>query len=184
MIAADSGGREVAGEGRLDPFGRVDPPVLALTLWPNRSLSRRGFACVIAIVAAGAGLPVVPLLGTPVLWGLLPFMAIAPAALWAALRRSYADGRLREELRLWPDLITVVRREPKGEVRRWHADPHWVRVRLVEEDAPVEKYLTLEGNGREIELGAFLSPPERESLHRDLRAVLGRLRPAGVAFGG
>ncbi|WP_290740759.1 DUF2244 domain-containing protein [Amaricoccus sp.] len=153
--------------------------MLALTLWPNRSLPRRGFALVVAVVAVGAALLLVPFLATPVVWGLLPFAAIAPLALWAALRRSYADGRLREELRLWPDLITVERREADGAVRRWHADPHWVRVRLLDEDAPVEKYLTLEGNGREIELGAFLSPPEREALYRDLRAALGRLQPAG-----
>jgi hypothetical protein len=37
-------------------------------------------------------------------------------AVYAAIRRSYADGRLVEELRLWPDLITVERREPRGAV--------------------------------------------------------------------
>ncbi len=36
-----------------DAFGRPDPPVLTLILWPNRSLSRRGFAWVMGIVAAG-----------------------------------------------------------------------------------------------------------------------------------
>ncbi|WP_290751235.1 DUF2244 domain-containing protein [Amaricoccus sp.] len=172
-----------AGDGRPDPFGRADPPVLALTLWPNRSLSRRGFVRVVGAVGVGAALLLAPFLGTPAVWGLAPFAAIAPVALYLAIRRSYADGRLTEELRLWPDLITVERREPRGAVRRWHADPHWVRLRLID-DAPVEKYLTLTGNGREIELGAFLSPGEREALYRDLRAALGRLRPAGVVFGG
>ena len=50
-----------------------------------------------------------------------------------------------------------MRREPSGGVRRWHANPFWVRLRLLDGER-VEKYLTLEGNGREIELGAFLSP--------------------------
>ena len=68
----------------------------------------------------------------------------------------------------------MVRREPRGRVRRWHANPFWVRLRL-REDAHVEKYLTLEGNGREIELGAFLSPGEREALHGELSAALRRL---------
>lgn len=178
-------GRPVAYEGaglRAGP-GRADPPILTLTLWPNRSLSRRGFAWVMALVLGGAALLLTPFLGTAAAWMLAPFLAVAPAALWAALRRSYADGRLTEELRLWPDLITVERREPRGAVRRWQADPHWVRVRLLD-DAPVEKYLTLTGAGREIELGAFLSPPEREALYRDLRAALGRLRAPGAAFGG
>lgn len=167
-----------AGDGRPDPFGRSDPPLLALTLWPNRSLSRRGFVLVMLVVSGGALLLFVPFFGTGVAWGLLPFLFIAPLALYAALKRNYADGRLTEELRLWPDLITVVRREPRGAVRRWHADPYWVRLKLLD-DAPVEKYLTLTGNGREIELGAFLSPEEREALYRDLLEALGRLRPAG-----
>ena len=49
-----------------------------------------------------------------------------------------------------------------------------MRARLLD-DGHVEKYLTLEGNGREIELGAFLSPWERETLHAEIGA-LGRLR--------
>jgi uncharacterized membrane protein len=106
---------------------------------------------------------------------MLPFLVGALVAVYLAVRRSHHDARLREELRLWPDLIAVERREPSGAVRRWHANPFWVRLRL-REDAHVEKYLTLEGNGREIELGAFLSPGEREALHAELKAALARLR--------
>jgi uncharacterized membrane protein len=161
-----------------DPFARSDPPMLALTLWPNRSLGRNGASWLLGILAAGLALPLVPLAGSSAAWGMLPFLLAAFVALWLAIRRSHADGRLSEELRLWPDLITVVRRDPRGRVRRWHANPFWVRLRL-REDARVEKYLTLEGNGREIELGAFLSPWERETLHADLGAALGRLRSGG-----
>jgi uncharacterized membrane protein len=157
-----------------DPFERDDPPILTLTLWPHRSLSRRGFVVVLGGLCAGLSLPLIALAGTSAAWGLLPFLLAAPLGLYAAIRRSYADGRLTEELRLWPDLITVERREPRGAVQRWHANPFWVRLRLVE-NARIEKYLTLSGNGREIELGAFLSPPEREALFGDLQYALGRL---------
>ncbi len=162
-----------------DPFARRDPPVLALTLWPHRSLSRAGTGWVLGLVCAGLAVPLAGLTGTAAAWGLLPFLLVVPLALYAALRRSYADGRLIEELRLWPDLITVERREPRGAVRRWHADPFWVRLRIFE-NGRIEKYLTLSGNGREIELGAFLSPPEREALHRDLDRALGALRPDAI----
>jgi uncharacterized membrane protein len=166
-----------AGES---PFDRADPPVLTLTLWPNRSLTQRGFAGFLALLAACLAVPLIPLLGTAAAWGLLPFLVGMLLAVYAAIRRSYADGRLVEELRLWPDLITVERREPRGAVHRWHANPNWVRLRLLE-NARIEKYLTIEGNGREIELGAFLSPDERQQLYADLRAALAGLgapRPA------
>lgn len=106
---------------------------------------------------------------------MLPFPALALMALFWALRRNQLDGRLCEEVRVWPDLMTVVRRDPKGGVQRWHANPYWVRLHM-HEDAPLEKYLTLEGGGREIELGAFLSPWERETLHADLSRALGAAR--------
>ena len=60
-------------------------------------------------------------------------------------------------------------------MRRWHANPFWVRLRLFDGER-VEKYLTLQGNGREIELGAFLSPGERQSLYDALGTALARLR--------
>lgn len=172
-------GEKIPGAGAQAPapdaFGRQDPPILALTLWPNRSLSRRGFVWVLGIVGVGLTLPLLPFIGQKVLLGLIPFSLGALLALWLALRRSYFDGRLIEELRLWPDLIAVERREPKGAVKRWSANPYWVRLSL-SETAKIEKYLTLEGGGREIELGAFLSPEERVMLYRDLDAALGALR--------
>ncbi len=168
------------GGSEESPFDRADPPVLSLTLWPNRSLTPQGSAGFLSLFAVCLFIPLLPLLGTAAAWALLPFLAGMLLAVYAAIRRSFADGRLVEELRLWPDLITVERREPRGAVRRWHADPNWVRLRLLE-NARIEKYLTLEGNGREIELGAFLSPEEREQVHADLRAAFARLgapRPA------
>ena len=163
------------GSGRaLDPVGRRDPPDLALTLWPNRSASRTAWTWIVGLLAAGLALPLVGLAGTKAAWGMLPFLLAALLGLFLAVRRSHLDGRLREEVRLWPDLMTVVRREPDGSERRWHANPFWVRLKL--RDAHVEKYLTLEGNGREIELGAFLSPWERETLYAELSEALARAR--------
>ncbi|NNU80929.1 DUF2244 domain-containing protein [Halovulum dunhuangense] len=154
-----------------DPYDRDDPPAFQLTLWPHRSLSIDGFRQVLIFVAAALAIPLIPFLGTPVAWGLLPFLVGALIALYAAIRRSYRDGELREELRIWPDLITVVRTEPKGGVHRWHANPYWVTVRI-HDRARIENYLTLKGNGREIELGAFLSPEERLTLRDDLDRAL------------
>lgn len=171
--SGDGGAGGDFGSAR-DPFARRDPPRLRLVLWPNRSASRATWTWVVALAAAGLALPLVGLAGTRAAWGMLPFLVAALVGLCLAVRRNHLDGRLREELKLWPDLVTVVRREPDGRERRWHANPYWVRLKL--RDAHVEKYLTLEGNGREIELGAFLSPGEREALHAELAAALERVR--------
>jgi uncharacterized membrane protein len=37
---------------------------------------------------------------------------------------------------------------------------------------PVPNYVTLSGNGREVEIGAFLSEEERKALYDDLRHLV------------
>lgn len=155
------------------------PPTGAETrlhLWPYRSLPRRGMVWFIGSTAALIALPLLMLIGSPVLWGLLPFLLLAIAGIWVALNRSYKDGEILEDLRLTPDQISLVRYGPRGQRQDWHANPHWVRLSLHKTAGPVPNYLTLSGNGREVELGAFLSPDEREALATELRQRLSQLR--------
>jgi uncharacterized membrane protein len=151
------------------------PPMAELHLWPNRSLPRGGFVFVITMAAALLLVPLLALLGRPQLWVVLPFMVLTVGGLWLALRSNYASGKLIERLRLWPDRIEINRFEPKGRQKDWIANPHWVRLTLHEKGGPVESYLTIKGGGREVELGAFLSPEERVALKDDLERTIARL---------
>lgn len=148
-----------------------------LSLTPNLSMGTQGFARIIAISAAFLALPLLAVLGTPVLWGLLPFAGLALWSLWYALTRNAADRqRLSEELRLTRDAIEITRTNPRAPAQHWQANPYWVRVQLQDKGAVVENYLTLEGAGRVVELGSFLSPDERATLHNDLALALRHLR--------
>jgi uncharacterized membrane protein len=164
---------EAAGEtpSPADPFARRDPPLFAATLWPHRSLSRRGFGWVMLALGVGLAIPLLSVWGTPVAWALSPFLIGALALVYAMIEASYRSGRLREQVRVWPDLMAVERREPAGRVRRWSANPYWVTLEL-RDTRSAERYLTLRGGGRTIELGAFLTPDERGALADELRAVL------------
>ncbi|TBN39979.1 DUF2244 domain-containing protein [Paracoccus subflavus] len=145
-----------------------------VVLWPYRSLPRRGFVWFIGLTAGFMALPVVAMLGTAVLWGLLPFMLLVIAGIWFAIQRSYAQGDMAEELTLDRRTAHVSRRDPGGRLREWTTNSHWLRATL--RRGPVESYLTLTDGRREIELGAFLTPEERRSLHDDLQRRLARLR--------
>ncbi len=148
-----------------------------LKLAPNISMGPVGFARMIAISAGFLALPLLAVLGTPVLWGLLPFAGLALWGLWYALQRNRAEReRLREELRLTRESIEIHRINPRTPAQHWQANPYWVRVKLKEKGAPVENYLTLEGAGRVVELGAFLSPEERADLYDELSRALRHLR--------
>ncbi len=147
---------------------RGDPPRKRLILWPHRSLPPRGFAAFILITWAMFMLPLLAFLGTLALWGMLPFLLGALGLAWYFLQRSYDDGRLQEVLTLWDDRVELLRLNPRGPSQSWAANPYWVRVEILPEGGPVEDYLTLEGGGRKVEIGAFLSPDERRQLHHDL----------------
>jgi len=149
--------------------------IFRLEVWPYRSLPRRGFVWVIALTAAGLALPLLALLGTPELWGLLPFAGLAVWGLWHAISRSYRDAGMREVMLLDRGNLTLTRSDPGRPDRVWQTNPYWVRVAL-RHNGPVEDYLVLTDGKREIELGAFLSPEERQSLHAELERRLETLR--------
>ena len=151
--------------------------VWLLTIRPFRSLPRRGFALFIAVTALALALPLLAVLGTVVLWGLLPFFLATLWAVWAALGHSYRTGQLTEELRLGPEQITLAHRAPERQPQLWAANPYWVRARLIA-GGPVPDYLVLEGGPRPVELGRCLTPEERRAVQRELSEKLAALRDA------
>jgi len=157
-------------------YSADDPPVFTARITPNRSLSRRGFAKLMLLIWGLASLPLLALLGTSALWIMLGFLSVALAALWYFIERNYHDGTLYEELLLWPDHIAVNRYNPRSDDQNWHANLYWTSLHMRPEGGPVENYLTLRGNARTIELGAFLSPSERHDLYEELARKLARAK--------
>ena len=147
-----------------------------LHLWPHRSLTQRGFVWFVGGTAVLIGAPLVGVLGTPVVWALLPFLLGAIWAIWFALRKNGRDRDIVEDLTLSPARVTLSRHGPKGRRQDWEANPHWLRITLHETGGPVPNYLTLKAKGREVELGAFLSEDERIALYRDINARLAEHR--------
>lgn len=147
-----------------------------LHVWPHRSLSQRGFVWFLGLTAALIAVPLLAILGSPVVWALLPFLLATVGAIWFALRKNGRDRDILEDLHLTPARITLARHGPKGRRRDWQANPHWLRVTLHESGGPVPNYLTLKGENREVELGAFLSEEERVALYREILSRVARVR--------
>ncbi|MBL9052870.1 MAG: DUF2244 domain-containing protein [Tabrizicola sp.] len=146
-----------------------------LQLWPHRSLNQRGFVWFIGATAVLISMPLAAVLGTTVLWGLLPFLLGTIWAIWAALRRNGRDRDIVEHLCLTDTSIHLVRLGPRGKRQEWRANSYWARVTMHPTGGPVPNYLTLKGDGREVELGAFLSEEERIQLSSELANRIGRM---------
>jgi len=143
-----------------------------LDMWPHRSLPRRGFAGFMLATCLMISLPLFAVLGTPVLWGILPFLAGTVVLMWWALERSYAAGRLHEALVIDAQEVLLTRTNPRGEVQKWDCNAYWAQAQIYPSGGPVAHYITLRGAGREVELGAFLSEDERKALYDEVRGAL------------
>ncbi len=143
-------------------------PVAELHLWPHRSLPRRGFVAFLGTTGALMSLPLIMVIGTPILWGLLPFLLLTLGGVWCALECSYRSGMVVEELKLWPNRVTLTRHHYRAGFQEWDANPHWVQAKLYHDEGPVTPYVTLRGGGREVGIGSFLSEAERCRLYDEL----------------
>lgn len=155
-----------------DHSGAVLQRRMVVRAWPQRSAHRRGLAAFVGLTAVLLAVPLLSVVGSWASWVLLPFLLAALAGLVWALRVSLRRGALLEVLTLTPGNLTLLRQAPGREPQYWQANPLWVRPHLHTVGGPVPDYLTLSGGGREVELGAFLTPQERARLHSELLAAL------------
>ena len=158
---------------------QITPTRFEVRLWPHNTLAPRGFVAAIALGALLLAVPLLAVIGNKILWGLLPFAALALWGLYYALQRNWRDRQILEALDLSCAEIRLRRINPRGPEQTWQADPHWVTLSLQKQGGPVPNYLTLTGGGREVELGAFLTPAERITLQAEVSDLLIRLKSFG-----
>ena len=154
-----------------------DTQIKIIEVWPYNSLKPKGFVLFLGSTFVLISLPLFNVLGTTVFWGLLPFLLVAFMSVWFALRRSLNDRQILEQLTLSQEEIALVRQNPTGEHKLWVCSPYWAKLKIYKTEGPVSNYITLTGNGREVELGSFLSEDERKTLYEELERLLDGYKP-------
>ncbi len=145
-----------------------------MRLWPHQSLPAKGFAAFILATFTLILIPTITLLGTVLLWGMLPFVLGAVAAIYFALQYNHKTRQIEEVLRIDEDTAYLTHTTHKGEVKEWQCNRYWAKVQKYEKEGPIPHYVTLRGEGREVEIGSFLSEEERVELYDDLLRSLKR----------
>lgn len=149
--------------------------LLNLKLWPNRSLSKRDFSTTIFYTAIGMMIPIIPFLGDTTFFAILPFSIATILLLVFLVKLNYKSAELHEKITIQSNLITVERVEANGTVKTWQSNPYWTKVNFYERSEKVENYLTLSGQGKEIEIGSFLAPSERLELKQKIEIVISNI---------
>lgn len=151
-----------------------DAALQQMRLWPHQSLPAKGFAAFVLATFTMILIPTMTLLGTVLLWGMLPFVLMAVGGIYLALQSNYKSRQIEEVLTLDGTNARLTHRTPKGEVKEWQCNRYWTQVLKYESDGPVPQYITLRGECREVEIGSFLSEEERVELFDDLQRSLRR----------
>lgn len=138
------------------------------TLTPARSLDRRGFILLLALLVALNGYLALRLTLAGG-WPILPFLGLDLVGIAVAFWLNTRAGRMAERIRLDRKALTVTHVGPTGARRDWSFEPAWVRVALHERP---NGRLTITTNGKGVAIAEFLSPRERREVADALSAAL------------
>ena len=151
-----------------------EEPLLSLTIWPHRSCDRKTFLLILFIISFILIIPSFLFLSLSFAISILPFSLLSIFLFFFVGNKNFNDALLIEKLKIYPKKIILERKEPNNEIKKWHSNPYWTKVNIYN-NGPVESYLTLKGNGKEVELGSFLTPEERINLKKIIDDTLFKL---------
>ena len=154
----------------------------SLTIWPHRSLSRRGFIILMGVLAAllfAIGLGFF-LAGA---WPVIGFLGLELLVVWGAFKLNYQAAKNRETIETTPETLTIRRTDPTGKSDTIDFSTGWLRLRLTPPIKPAlkarqQQQIMLSSHGVDAEVGAFLHPAEKPRLYRELDGMLHRSKAA------
>lgn len=148
-------------------------PIFEAVLYPYHSLTPRTYLilglgtflimAVYALVFLIAGA-----------WPIFCFIGIEWLLFWYLFSRHSRGDRRVERLRLFPDRLIVEHIDKKGRLQSFSLQPYWLQVIL--DRASTGSTLFLRTHGHVLEIGTFLSHPERLNFASELTRVLNHQR--------
>lgn len=96
-------------------------------------------------------------------WPVLGFLGLDLFLLWFFFKLNYRAGRAYEEIAVWPHDLVVRQVSPEGKVAEHRFNPFWTRFKVDRHEEFGITKMTLATRERELSIGAFLSPLDRES---------------------
>ncbi len=151
---------------------RNDTPLTVLSLAPNCALNEDQARLFMGSLVVGT-LLVSGSLALAGFWLVLPFAGIELLAVGYALSLSMRRGRYKEVLRVFDDQL-VVEKGVQNVEERVEFPRYWSAVKLV--PARVASYpsrLIVSCMGKTLEIGEFLTEPERVGLSKRLATLVG-----------
>jgi uncharacterized membrane protein len=161
----------MSADNAADP----DPTIFSVVITPHRSLGRAGFLVLMGVfgVASFATGMMFFMAGA---WPVFGFCGLDVLLLYFAFRLNYRHADAYEEVHLTPSQLRVRKVTHRGRVREWMLNPLWVRLeKIAVEDYGISRLLLI-SRGKQLVIGGFLAPEERESFARAFCEALNQVR--------
>jgi uncharacterized membrane protein len=153
-----------------------EEPLFAARLTPHRSLPKNGFVLLMLLIG-GLTLSTGLMFLAIGAWPIVAFLILDVAIVFLAFHLSYRSGRAYEEVTVTPDLLTIRRVSPWGRVSVDQLHPVWTRLKTAyDEEEERVLAIKLESKGKQVPVGAFMNPDDKESFANALGEVLARLK--------
>ena len=151
-----------------------------ITIWPHRSLSSKGFAIVMGVLA---GLLFLIGLGFFLAgaWPVIGFLGLELLVVWGAFKLNYRAARHHETIHTTTEELMVESQTPAGKRAEKSFPIGWLRVSLSPSESPAmssrdQQKIILSSHGEQAEVGKYLHPAEKAGLSRELGSMIDRAR--------
>ena len=151
-----------------------------MTIWPHRSLSPKGFAIVMGVLAGflfliGLGFF---LAGA---WPVIGFLGLELLVVWGAFKLNYRAARHRETIHTTTEELMFESQNPAGKQSKKSFPIGWLRVSLSPSKSPAmssrdQQKIILSSHGEQAEIGKYLHPAEKAGLSREIGSMIDRAR--------
>jgi len=136
--------------------------VFAARLTPYRSLGPQGFK--ILMVAIGSACLIIGLVFSIAgVWPVLGFMGLDFLLIYGAFKLNFRDARAYEDVEVSRDSVFLRKVSPKGRRKDHHFPQFGTRFETARHDEIGITRMWIANRQREVEMGTFLNPVDRES---------------------
>jgi uncharacterized membrane protein len=149
----------------------IDDPIFHARLTPYRSLGRRGFHILMAVLVFCWMMTGIVFLSMGA-WPIFGFFGLDVLLIYLAFRWNYHSARAHEEVKLSPHSLAIRKVAPSGRMTEHGFNPLWTKFHVKRHDFIGVTGMSVEGHGKYVTLGSFLNPDDRESFAKAFASAL------------
>tara|TARA_X000000950_G_scaffold281330_2_gene377727 strand:+ start:474 stop:950 length:477 start_codon:yes stop_codon:yes gene_type:complete len=142
------------------------PNYLNLTIFPHRSLSKKGFHLLMFLVAfiCLTGGMIFWYLGA---WPVFGFLGLDILLIYGAFKLNYRSGSMYERLYIISKKLKILRSLPSGKVQIWELNPYWAEANIVKINRN-QSQLIIKSKGKAVSVGSFLNSYDKKKLEKKI----------------